>query len=481
MPGVRVRYSPAPTGELHVGNARTALFNFLYAHHTGGAFLLRIEDTDLARSTQAAIEQAKAALHWLGLEWDGEPVLQSEFAEHHRSAAEQLVASGDAYECYCTKDELEARNAEATKAGRPPGYDGRCRDLDDGTRAKRRAEGRPVSIRFRTPDEGESRFIDIVRGEVVVPWSTITDFVIIRSDGAPVFFLANAVDDIDMDITHVIRGADLTDTTHRVLAIRHALGVHHDPMYAHCPLILGPGGHKLSKRHGAVSVEEYRAAGYLPVALVNYLALLGWSPGDDRQVMTVAEIVEAFDIVHITHASATFDAKKLEWMNGEHIRAMAIDALVEQVRPFAHERFGVAINATVDGEAQLAAGVALGQPRATTLVQIAEQCAFLFTADADLEIAPESWEKLVATERVGEVLDAVIAHCEACEWTLEGLNLVPLVKDELELKPAKALPAVYAAIEGRHAGLPLFDSMHLLGRERCLARLRAARARLDDV
>jgi glutamyl-tRNA synthetase len=477
MPGVRVRYSPAPTGELHVGNARTALFNYLYAHHTGGTFLLRIEDTDLARSTHNAIEQAKHALQWLGLEWDGEPVLQSDFADHHRAAAQQLISGGFAYECSCTKEELDARNAEAQAGGRPPGYDGTCRDLDDATRDARRAEGRPVSIRFRTPDDGESRFIDIVRGEVVVPWSTISDFVIVRSDGAPVFFLANAVDDLDMGITHVIRGADLIDTTHRVLVIRHALGEHADPMYAHCPLILGPGGHKLSKRHGAVSIEEYRAAGYLASALVNYLALLGWSPGDDRQVMTEAELVEAFDTVNITHASATFDAQKLEWMNGEHIRAMTTADLCGAVAPFARERYGAMIDSDPDGAAKLDSAVALAQKRATTLVQIAEQAGFLFVPDDQFEIAPESWEKLAGTERVVELLDAVIAHVETCAWTLEALDLIPIA-NALELKPRKVFPALYAAIEGTHAGLPLFDSMHLLGRDRCLTRLRSARERV---
>jgi glutamyl-tRNA synthetase len=315
-----------------------------------------------------------------------------------------------------------------------------------------------------------------VRGEVVVAWSTISDFVIVRSDGAPVFFLANAVDDLDMGITHVIRGADLIDTTHRVLAIRHALGEHADPMYAHCPLILGPGGHKLSKRHGAVSIEEYREAGYLPTALVNYLALLGWSPGDDREVMNVDELAAAFDITHITHASATFDAQKLEWLNGQHIRATPLAELVTLTRPFADARYGDLIDAA-DGAATFGAAVALAQERATTLVQIADQARFLFVPEAEFEIVPQSWEKLAGTERVGELLDAVITHVEACAWTLEALDVRELVKG-MGLKPAKVLAALYAAIEGTHAGLPLFDSMYLLGRDRCLARLRSARQRL---
>lgn len=469
---VRVRFSPSPTGMLHIGGARTALFNFLYARHTGGVFALRIEDSDVARSTAESVAQIQEVLGWLGLHWDEGPFLQSDSFDAHRAAAARLVADGNAYECYCTKDELDARAEAAKAAGRPPGYDGTCRDLDDATRAARRAEGREVAIRFRTPDTGTSRFHDVVRGDVAVEWSTISDFVIVRPGGVPLFFLANAVDDIAMGITHVIRGEDLLDTTHRVLAIRRALGRDDQPVYAHCPLILGPGGHKLSKRHGAVSVEDFRDAGYLPGALLNFLALLGWGPDDDRQVMTLDELVEAFDIVRINKSSATFDVQKLEWMNGEHIRMLDLDALVAAVRPFAIARSGADLDDAVLHEA-----VRQAQARATTLAQIADQCAFLFVADAELPIAEESWEKLVATEQIGPLLDAVIAHCGACEWTVDAIDLRPVL-EPLGLKPRKALPAIYTAIEGRHQGLPLFDSMHLLGRDSVLARLRAAQARL---
>ena len=223
------------------------------------------------------------------------------------------------------------------KEGRAPGYDGRCRDLTPAQREEARAAGKPRSVRFRTPDSGTSTFADIVRGEVSVDWSTISDFVIVRSNGTPVFFLANALDDIDMHITHVLRGEDLIDSTHRVLALRRALGHDDQPVYAHMPLILGPGGGKLSKRHGAVSVEEYRDAGYLPHALVNYLALLGWGPEDGREVLTIDELIAEFDVARVTPSPATFDPKKLEWMNGEHIRRMPLPELVAAVLPFARD------------------------------------------------------------------------------------------------------------------------------------------------
>jgi glutamyl-tRNA synthetase len=473
MADVRVRFSPAPTGQLQAGNARTALFNWLYARHTGGTFILRIEDTDVARFREDAVTGIHDVLEWLGLAVDEGPYLQSDNFELHLDAARRLVAGGDAYECYCTREELDARAEAARLAGRPPGYDGTCRDLDEATRAARRGEGRPVALRFKVPREGRSTFDDVVRGTVSVEWSTIADFVIVRADGTPVFYLANAVDDIEHRITHVIRGEDLLDTTHRVLAIRRALGHDDQPVYVHCPLILGPGGHKLSKRHGAKSIEEYRDEGYLADAVVNFLARLGWGTADGDEVMTRDELVSLFDIAHINASPAGFDAQKLEWMNGEHIRRTPLTELVALVEPFARALYGDRLERSV-----LTQAVALAQERAKTLVQIAEQCDFLFVPWSEFAIAPESWDKLVSIERVGEILDAVTAHVEAIDdWTVENLNLIEVVKPFG--KPGKVLPAVYAAIEGRHAGLPLFDSIALLGKDRALVRLRAARARLD--
>ncbi len=472
MTSPRLRFSPAPTGAMHIGNMRTALFNWLQARHMGATFVLRIEDTDVARSTQESIEQIQHVLRWAGLEWDEGPYLQSARFDRYLEEAQRLLDAGDAYECFCSEAEVRERNEQAVREGRTPGYDGRCRDLTPEQRASLAAEGRPRSIRFRTPDEGRSTFVDVVRGEVTVEWSTISDFVIVRSNGTPVFFLANAVDDADMQITHVLRGDDLLDSTHRVLALRRALGHGDQPVYAHTPMIVGPGGAKLSKRHGAVSVEEYRDAGYLPHALVNYLALLGWGPEDGREVLTIDELIAEFDVSRVTPSPATFDPKKFEWMNGEHIRRMHRSDLVSAVLPFARERYGERLDIRVFERA-----VDLAQQRATTLAQIAEQAAFLFVPDDELVIDEKSWEKVLATERAQDVLDAVIEFVERCDWDDE-IDVRPAIV-ERGMKPSKqVMPVLYTAIEGTSSGLPLFDSIALLGRERSLHRLRAARARL---
>ncbi len=456
---------------MHIGNMRAALYNWLQARHTGGTFILRIEDTDVARSTQESVDQIQQVLRWAGLEWDEGPFLQSARFDLYLTAADRLLEGGHAYECYCTEAEVRERNEEAMREGRPPGYDGRCRDLTPEQRADFVADGKPRSVRFRTQDTGRSTFVDVVRGEVSVEWSTISDFVIVRSNGTPVFFLANAVDDVDMEITHVLRGDDLLDSTHRVLALRHALGHVGQPVYAHTPMIVGPGGAKLSKRHGAVSVEEYRDAGYLPHAVVNYLALLGWGPEDGREVLTTDELVAEFDVTRVTPSAATFDPKKLEWMNGEHIRRMSIPDLVAAVLPFARDRYGERLDVRVFERA-----VALAQERATTLVQIAEQAEFLFVSDDAFEIGADSWKKVVTTESASAVLDAVVDFVERCEWS-DAIDVRPVIT-ELGLKPGKVMHVLYSAIEGASAGLPLFDSIALLGKERSLARLRAARARL---
>lgn len=472
MSDVRVRFAPAPTGYLHVGGARTALFNWLFARRHGGALVLRIEDTDVERSRQEWVDGIQETLRWLGLEWDEGPFRQRERLDRYAEVAARLLADGHAYECYCTGEEVKERNAAAMEAGRPPGYDGRCRDLTAEQRLARAAEGRPRSIRFRTPDFGVSEFQDVVRGTVAVEWSTIADFVIVRSTGAPVFFLANALDDADMEITHVLRGEDLLDSTHRVLALRRALGIPGTPIYAHLPLLVGADRAKLSKRHGAVSLEDFRARGYLPEALFNYLALLGFSPEDDREVISRDELVTVFDLDRVTHAAAFFDHQKLDWMNGEYIRKLTVEELAARSLPFARERFGSSLD-----EPTFAAAVALGQERSVTLIDLVESSAFLFTGEREFVIDSDSWERVSATDRLDEVFDAVIGHLATCEWSVEMLDLRPVL-EPLGVKPRKALPGVYAAIEGRHTGLPLFDSICLLGRERSITRLQAARARL---
>lgn len=469
---VRVRFSPAPSGELHVGSARTALFNWLYARHTGGAFLVRIEDTDTSRTREEWVDAIGDTLAWLGLDWDEPPWRQSHRVDEYLAAADQLLASGHAYECYDTPEELDEMNAVRKAAGLPPGYDGRARDLSAEASAELAASGRPRTVRFRTPDAGQSTFVDAVRGEVTVEWSTISDFVIVRSDGSPLFFLANAVDDLAMGITHVIRGEDLIDTTHRVLAIRRALGGDVAPVYAHLPLILQADRAKLSKRHGAVAVEDFRARGILAEALFNYLALLGWAPDDDREVMDSNEIVDAFTLERVTHSAAIFDDKKLEWINGEWIRRLSRDEIVERVRPLAVVRYGDALD-----ESLLVGAVTIGQERASTLVALADQMDFLFAGD-DFAIAADVWEQAVLVDEPAAVLDAVIAHIGTCEWSTDAIGEMRTGIKDLGLKPGKVMKLLYAATEGRGAGLPLFDSLELLGRDVSLARLRGARARL---
>lgn len=471
---VRVRFSPAPTGYLHVGGARTALFNWLFARHHGGTFILRIEDTDVERSREEWITGIQTTLLWLGLRWDEGPVLQSTRFDAYLAAAERLLETGRAYECFCTEDEVKQRNEDALKAGRAPGYDGRCRDLTADRRAALAAEGRPRSIRFRTPDEGVSRFDDALRGEVAVEWSTIHDFVIVRSGGTPLFFLANAVDDMDMRITHVLRGEDLLDSTHRVLALRDALGDTTPPVYAHLPLIVGADRAKLSKRHGSVALEDFRARGYLPDALVNYLALLGWAPKDDREILTRDEMVAEFELDQVNRSPALFDYAKLDWMNGEYLRAMSPERFESDVLTPALDEAGVRV--TNEGAHALAAAA---QERVTTIADLAAQVRFLVD-EKEFVISDDEWARVTATERAHELFDMVIEFVERCDWNVEALaGLVDAVK-EMGLKPRKVMPALYVALEGRGRALPLFESMVALGRDRTLARLRAARDRLGS-
>jgi glutamyl-tRNA synthetase len=471
--GPRVRFSPAPSGSLHVGGARTALFNWLYARHHGGTFVLRVEDTDVARSRPEWVEDIQDALRWLGLDWDEGPILQSGRFQLYRDAANRLLVEGYAYECFCTAEEVKARADAARAEGRPPGYDGQCRDLTLEARAALRAEGREASIRFRTPDEGVSRFSDAIRGDVAVEWANIPDFVIVRSDGTPLFFLANAVDDLDMGITHVIRGEDLIDTTHRVLALRAALGAPEQPIYAHLPLILAADRAKLSKRHGAVALEEFREDGYLPEAVLNYLALLGWGPGDDREIFDKDELIAEFDLDRVTHSAAVFDHKKLDWVNGEWMRRLSLPDLEARVEPLAKARFGDRLDPQVLHE-----GVRIGQERAVTLNSLLDQMGFLFVDDDEFEIVPESWEKVVKIDRVVEIFDCVIEHVTDCDWNHDAIDFRKKL-EALGIKPRKGIPAIYAAIEGRVTGLPIFESIQLLGRERALHRLRRARERLS--
>src|SRR5271155_1450274 len=310
----RVRFAPSPTGYLHVGGARTALFNWLFARHTGGTFILRIEDTDFERSSEEMVGGILEGMTWLGLDWDEGPFFQSKRLDLYKAVAEKLIAVGSAYPCFCTKQELELRRAEAAAAGRPPMYARRCRRLAPEETAAKRAAGQPAAVRFAVPEGGSTSFDDAVFGKIEFANSEIEDFVLLRSDGIPTYHLSVVADDMDMRLTHIIRGADHISNTPKQVLQYLALGAPL-PVFAHLPLILGPDKTRLSKRHGATSVGSYQEEGNLPEAFCNFLALLGWSPGDDREMFSGQDLIDNFSLTGISKANAVFNPDKLAWFN----------------------------------------------------------------------------------------------------------------------------------------------------------------------
>lgn len=465
---VRARFAPSPTGFLHIGSARTALFNWLTARHHGGQMLLRIEDTDAERSKPELIDLIFRTLGWLGLDWDGEVVHQSQRSERYREAVEALLAAGNAYWCECTPDEVKAR-AEAR--GGKPGYDNYCRDRGLGP-----GPGRVV--RFRTPDEGETAFTDVIRGVISFPNADLEDFVIVRSNGVPMFHVANAVDDLDMAITHVIRGEDLLSATPKILRVRRALSDEPDPVFAHLPLIVNEKRQKLSKRRDDVAVEDYIERGYLPEAMANYLATLGWGPPDGIEIRPMPEIIELFELSDVTKSSAFFDVKKLDAFNGEYIRALPVEEFVNRSThwlftdpPWPPENFSAAAFEYMAPHVQ---------ERVRTLSEVPGYVDFLFLDRPKID--EESWRKVMDKdpELAARVLDVAIELFEALEpWDARAINDAIIGwADANDLKRQKAQAPVRVAVTGRSVGPPLWESIEVLGRERTLERLRSARARL---
>ena len=469
---IRCRIAPAPTGYLHVGNARAALFNWLFARHHGGVFVLRVEDTDLKRSTEEAIGIIIASLRWLGLDWDEGPEVggdfgpyrQTEALELYQQTAHRLIDDGKAYFCYDTPEELEERRRAALARGEKPGYDGRCRNLSEEERRRFEAEGRPKAVRFAMPGE-DVRVNDLIRGEVLFRAADLPDFVILRSDGTPTYLLAAAVDDVRMRMSHVIRGEDLLPSTPRQLEIIRALG-ETAPAYAHLPLIMGPDHQPLSKRHGAVAVEWFREQGFLPEAMVNYLALLGWSYDAEITFFRRDELVDKFDLAKVLHNPAAFDVQKLEWMNGHYIREAEDSRLVQVVSEFLL-RDGL----EVDPEA-VAQAIPLIKTRMRTVREGADLIRFLFV---DEVVPDDDARKMLGSERT-EYLREVASRLEAIEeWTHEEIDRVlRALKDERNLSSKQAFQPIRAAVTGTLVSPPLFESIELLGQEKVLARLRAA-------
>jgi glutamyl-tRNA synthetase len=478
---VRTRFAPSPTGDLHVGNIRTALFDWAYARHTDGKLIFRIEDTDRERVTDEYIERAIDTLKWLGLNWDEGPqvdgpygpYLQSQRLDIYEKWAKVFLSNGDAYNCYCSPDELEARREIQRKNNQAPGYDGKCRSINESDLQRYISEGRKPVIRMRMP-EGETRFTDLIRGEVVFDHKFVPDFVLMRADGSPLYTLAVAVDDVLMKITHVLRGEDLLSSTPRQIRVYQAMGLNPDeyPSFAHLPFVMGTDNAKLSKRNGEVSIAWYREEGFLPEAICNYLALLGWSPGDDRENISMSELVELFNIERVNSSPARFDMKKLEAINGDKIRALTLDDFLSRALPFLIKE--KVITGKPDEVEQVKKALPIIQERIARLKEVVPMLRFLFVEEVHFEDGNE--EKLKESQ-TQEVLQSAISSLENVSvWSHQEIEnaLRAVLLEEMGLKPRIAFGPVRIAITGSHISPPLFESMELLGRERSMQRLRAA-------
>lgn len=464
-----------------MGNIRTALFDWAFARHTGGTFIFRIEDTDKERVTNEYIQRAIDTLKWLGLNWDegpevggpNGPYLQSERLHIYKEWSDKFLASGAAYHCYCSAEELEAERERQRAANVAPGYGGTCRRLTADQIDKFKAEGRKPVVRMRM-DDGSTTFVDEIRGEVSFDHKYVPDFVLMRADGSPLYTLAVAIDDVLMKVTHVLRGEDLLSSTPRQIQVYKAMGLKADqyPTFAHLPFVMGQDNAKLSKRNGEVSIAWYREQGFLPEAICNYLALLGWSPGEDREDITMKELVELFEVHDVHSSPARFDMKKLEAINGDKIRALSAEEFLNWSLPFLT---GTGIITGTDAELALVkAALPIIQERIVKLDEIPAMLKFLFVKDFAVET--DSKEK-IKDEQSKQVLNRALEVLEPLtSWnheSIEGALRTALI-EELGLKPRIAFGAVRIAATGSHISPPLFESMELLGKEAAISRIKSA-------
>ena len=476
----RVRFAPSPTGYLHVGGARTALFNWLFARRLGGVLVLRIEDTDVERSSQEMVDGILDGLRWLGLDWDEGPKIggsfgpyfQSERLDRHRAMAAQLVAQGHAYYCYCTTEELKAKRDAAERSGAAWRYDRTCSSLTRGEIAARERARVPRAIRFRVP-EGATRFDDLVHGPIEFDGANIEDFVLLRSDGQPTYQLSVVSDDREMKITHVVRGDDHISNTPKQILLYRAIGAE-PPTFAHVPLILGPDRKRLSKRHGATSVTEYARQGYLPEAMFNFLAMLGWSPGDDRELFTRDELVQAFALEGISGGNAVFNPEKLDWFNQQHLMRLAPDYLALRLKPWL-ERAGLWDAAYLgDRHAWFFAVLELLKPRAKRLEDFTKVGRFFFTDAIEYESA--AVDKHLRAPGMDEHLKAFDAALTALE-AFDPASIEAALRataDARGVKAASLIHAVRVTVTGKTASPGLFEVLALLGRVRVRARMAGA-------
>jgi len=491
---IRVRFAPSPTGHLHIGGARTALFNWLFARHTGGTFILRIEDTDEVRSTVESVQAIFDGLRWLGLDWDEGPVAAMKIAgtEHYPSkgpatgfgfyyqmerlplykkAVDQLIAEGKAYPCFCTAEEVQKMREKAESLKRQPKYDGTCRDLTPEQRAQKTKEGRSATIRFKAPLSGTVQFHDDIKGDMKFDNDQLDDFVIMKSSGVPTYNFACVVDDHDMQITHVLRGDDHLSNTPKQVLLYRALGWDKEmPTFAHLSMILGPDGSRLSKRHGATSVQEYQQKGYLPEALRNYLALLGWSTEDSQDLFSFDELIQKFTVDRCVKSAATFDPQKLEWMNGEYIRKMSVRELTERALPFLRDA-GLIQGDVEAMRPELEKVIALEQEKIKLLTDVPKRIDIFLK---EVPYDPEAVEKFLRKPDVPALLEESIKAFEALDSfsaaaTEEACKALAVRRG---IKNGAVFHPVRVSVSGRTQGPSLFHMLELLGKGKSIDRIR---------
>ncbi len=476
---VRVRFAPSPTGYLHVGGARTALFNWLFARRHGGTFILRIEDTDRTRYQEDALDDIMACLRWLGMEWDEGPEVgghrgpyfQSHRLDIYQGYAERLVKSGEAYYCYCSPQRLKAMREEQRKRGQPPGYDRRCRELTAKERAEHEAQGIVPVVRLKIPLEGQTSFHDVIRGDITVGNDKLDDLVLMKSDGYPTYHLANVVDDHLMEISHIMRADEWLPSVPKHVLLYRAFGWE-PPVFAHLPIILSPDGRgKISKRHGATSVIEFRKQGYLPEAMFNYLARVGWSYDDQTELFTRQELIDRFSLEGVSKSPAAFSYKKLEWMNGVYIRQLTEEDLAERLVPFLAEGLGLE-EGEVKAREELRAFVPLVQERMKTLADVVELTDFFFADEIHYEAELLVGKKMTAEESLTALhrgRETLAALPDFEEQILE--RALRALVEELGLKAGQLFGIIRVAVTGKKVAPPLFGTLSVLGRERVLRRI----------
>jgi glutamyl-tRNA synthetase len=477
MSDIRVRFAPSPTGFLHVGGARTALYNWLFARHHAGAFILRIEDTDADRSKPELSQAILESMEWLGLEWDEGPFYQSQRLERYREVAAELERSGHAYPCFCLPEELQAKRAQAEAQKRPWKYDGVCRDVPEAERRARRSSGRPWALRFRVPATGQSSFDDQVFGHLELENQEIEDFVLLRSDGHPTYHLGVVADDLDMRISHVIRGADHLSNTPKQILMYRALGAP-EPQFAHLPLILGPDKQRLSKRHGATSVGAYREMGILPEALVNFLALLGWTPPGQKEIVTREEMTREFELTAVSKSNAVFDPEKLAWMNSEYLRHLPVERLLALVQGelksagLWQDDFHAAENQRFEVSARLL------QTRARSLRDFSQSGRAFFSDQFEYEA--EAQKKFWKDPKLAELLEEFATRLPGAQPfdLMQTEASLRRLAEEKGVKAGLLINAARVALTGQAVAPGLFEVMVALGQSRVVERLHRAAAYL---